>query len=275
MLQLHLIATAVTALVVPNHASNSRKVVVSCPDKSDCTNVLQAALSDVSVDEVIVPPAENGEPWAVAPLYIYRSNLKFMLQPGAQLYAKAGEFKRTGDCLLRIKSDMGHGHVENITIVATGATLRMRKMEYLPPEYVKAEWRHTISINGASDVAIIGGTYLESGGDGIYVDGGGLSNYSRNVVLDGVTTDGAWRNGLSVISAINLTVVDSVFKNTNGTNPQCGIDLEPDFPTDKLQQIELKRIKLLNNTRCGFTMGPCVCKVTSDRLSAMLSLTSF
>ena len=64
-----------------------------------------------------------------------------------------------------------------------------------------------------------------------------MSNYSSNVLLSGVTTDGAWRNGLSVISAINLTVVDSVFKNTNGTNPQCGIDLEPDFPTDKLQGI--------------------------------------
>ena len=193
-------------------------------------------------------------------MYIHRSNLRLTLQPGAELYAKKGEFKRTGDCLLQIKSDMGHGHVQNVTIVATGATVRMRKMEYLPPEYVKAEWRHTLSINGASDVAIIGGTYLESGGDGIYVDGGGLSNHSLNVMLDGVTTDAAWRNGLSVISAINLTVVDSVLKNTNGTNPQCGIDLEPDFPTDKLQQIELRRIKLLNNTKCGFTMGPCACR---------------
>lgn len=268
MLQLaqHLIVAAtVTATLVTSQSTSTdmfsrTKAVVSCPDKRDCTKALQTALSDPSLDEVIVPPAENGEPWAVGPLFIHRSNLKFTLQPGAQLYAKAGDFKRTGDCLLQIKSDMGHGHVQNVSIVATGATLRMRKMEYLPPEYVKAEWRHTLSINGASDVAVVGGTYLESGGDGIYVDGGGLANHSRNVVLDGVTTDGAWRNGLSVISAINLTVVDSVFKNTNGTNPQCGIDLEPDFPTDKLQQIELKRVKLLNNTRCGFTMGPCTCQ---------------
>ena len=42
----------------------------------------------------------------------------------------------------------------------------------------------------------------------------------------------------------------------SGTDPQCGIDLEPDFPTDKLQEIQLRNIKLLNNTRCGFTMGP-------------------
>ena len=83
--------------------------------------------------------------------------------------------------------------------------------------------RHTLSILGASDVTVIGGTYLEAGGDGIYVDRGGLSNYSHNVLLRGVTTDRAWRNGLSVISAINLTVEDAIFKRTNGTNPQCGI----------------------------------------------------
>ena len=83
------------------------------------------------------------------------------------------------------------------------------------------------------------------------VDSGGVSNFSRNVLLRQVTTDSAWRNGLSVISAINLTVVDSIFKNTNGTNPQCGIDLEPDHPTDKLQQIELRNIKLLTLTVRG------------------------
>lgn len=98
-------------------------------------------LSDEALDDIIVPK-DNGGPWAVGPLYIYRSNIKLTLQPGVVLYAKAGEFNMTGDCLLRIKSDMGHGHVQNVTIVATGATLRMRKMEYLPPVYEKSEWRH-------------------------------------------------------------------------------------------------------------------------------------
>lgn len=202
--------------------AGSGKVTVDCPDKRDCTVAVQAALSNVAVDEVIIPPAAADEPWAVGPLYIYRSNLRLTLLPKAVLYAKQGEFKKGGDCLLRIRSDMGHGHVHNVTVLATGATLRMRKMEYVPPDYRKAEWRHTLSILGASDVTVVGGTYLESGGDGIYVDGGGHTNHSLNVLLSAVTVDSAWRNGLSVISAVNLTVKDSVFKNTNGTNPQCG-----------------------------------------------------
>ena len=199
----------------------SARSVVSCPDKSDCTAAIQSALSNEALDDIVIP-SSDGSPWAVGPLFIHRSHLRLTLEPGAVLFAKQGDFKKTGDCLLQIKSDMGHGHVSNITIVATGATLRMRKMEYLPPAYEKAEWRHTLSINGASDVTVIGGTYLEAGGDGIYVDGGGLSNHSRNILLSRVTADGAWRNGLSVISAINLTVADSTFQNTAGTNPQCG-----------------------------------------------------
>ena len=197
----------------------SARTVVSCPDKSDCTAAIQSALSNGALDDIVIP-SSTGSPWAVGPLFIHRSHLRLTLEPGAVLFAKQGDFKKTGDCLLQIKSDMGHGHVSNVTIVATGATLRMRKMEYLPPAYEKAEWRHTLSINGASDVTVIGGTFLEAGGDGIYVDGGGLSNYSRNILLSRVTADGAWRNGLSVISAINLTVADSTFQNTAGTNPQ-------------------------------------------------------
>lgn len=253
------VAALLSPSVLPRAAA--ARHTVACADRSDCTAALQAALSDVSLDDIVVPAAAaqargSDEPWAVGPLFIHRSDVRLTLEPGVQLVAKQGEFKKTDECLLQIKSDMGHGHVQNVTIVATGATFRMRKMDYLPPEYEKGEWRHTLSINGASDVTVIGGTFLEAGGDGIYVDSGGVSNFSRNVLLRQVTTDSAWRNGLSVISAINLTVVDSIFKNTNGTNPQCGIDLEPDHPTDKLQQIELRNIKLLNNTRCGFTMGP-------------------
>jgi hypothetical protein len=154
-----------------------KRVSVRCPDTTDCTKAIQSVLSDAAVGEAVV--SGIGGPWAVGPLYIYRSDLKLTLQPGAVLFAKQGEFKNTGDNLLRIKSDMGHGHVQNVTIVATGATLRMRKMEYLPPKYAKAEWRHTLGIFGASDVSIIGGTFLESGGDGIYVYAAGLRANSR------------------------------------------------------------------------------------------------
>ena len=205
------IVPAITRLMTDDDAVATKVTTVDCPDKSDCTKVLQAALFDQDAQDIVVP-AGNGAPWAVGPLIINRSHVRLTLQPGVVLYAKQGEFKKPDESLLTIRSETVHDHLQNVTCVLTGATLRMRKMEYLPPNYVKGEWRHTLQILGASDVAIIGGTFLEAGGDGIYVAGNWLTNHSRNILLSGVTTDGAWRNGLSVISAINLTVTGSTFK---------------------------------------------------------------
>ena len=247
-----LLAVALAAAASPT--TNSDHVVHCENPAADCTAALQSALSDCGLSHVVV--RGGGVPWSVGPLFIHRSNIMLTLEPGAVLFAKKGEFKNTGDSLLTIESDRGHGHVSNVTVVAHGATLKMRQMDYLPPAYAKGEWRHTLQIRGASDVAIYGGTYAHSGGDGIYVADGGLANFSRNILIAGATTSHAWRNGLSVISAVNLTVAGCSFLDTNGTNPQCGIDLEPDSPKHRLRGILLTNITLANNSKCGFTMGP-------------------
>jgi hypothetical protein len=95
-----------------------------------------------------------------------------------------------------------------------------------------------LSITGASNITVEGGTYSDSGGDGVMVAGGGRwvkngtvydrTNFSTGVTLRAMTVSRAWRNGLSVISAKDLLVEDCTFQDTAGTNPQFGIDLEPD-----------------------------------------------
>lgn len=79
------------------------------------------------------------------------------------------------------------------------------------------------------------------------------------ITLHGVVTDGAWRNGLSVIGANGLLVVDSEFLNTNGTDPQCGIDVEPwsnAQPVPQLGGIRFRNVSLRGNSRCGFSLSP-------------------
>ena len=46
-----------------------------------------------------------------------------LLEPGAELLAIEGGFQGTSDCLLTIEAS-----ARNVTINATGATLRMRKL---------------------------------------------------------------------------------------------------------------------------------------------------
>ena len=52
--------------------------------------------------------------------------------------------------------------------------------------------------------------------------------------------DRNYRQGFSVISVINLLVERCVFSNTNGTDPQAGVDLEPDFPSHRLTNVTFR-----------------------------------
>jgi hypothetical protein len=209
---------------------------------------LQAAFdSDPSDVGNILIASSNGVV-QVEPLFIRQGHRTIRIAPGVELQAMEGAFHGVSDSLLSVLS------VENLQLVVTGATLKMRKLEYLPPLYIKAEWRSTLLIRQSRNLTVIGGTYKDSGGDGVFVE-----SSVGPITLLGVVTDGAWRNGLSVIGANGLLVVDSEFLNTNGTDPQCGIDVEPwsnAQAAPQLAGIRFRNISLRGNSRCGFSLSP-------------------
>jgi hypothetical protein len=47
-------------------------------------------------------------------------------------------------------------------------------------------------------------------------------------------------------------VTDSVFKNTSGTRPSAGIDLEPDKATQEITNVQIRGSKFLDNAGSGF-----------------------
>jgi hypothetical protein len=230
--------------------SDLASVTVHCADRFNCTEPIQTAL-DFGASSITISNGHGSSlPMSVEPLFVRRSDCTITLSPGVELLAMAGQFHGLYDSLVTVIN------ASNVTLIATGATLRMRKSDYLPPLYKKGEWRMALQIRASRGVTVIGGRYIDAGGDAVYIDGGaGLFNPPSNIVLDGLYCDSAWRNGMSVISAVNLTVRNSVFIRTNGTNPQCGIDLEPDGPTDRLQGIVFSNITLHNNQKCGFAMS--------------------
>ena len=232
----------------------SEDVLVTCNNETDCTESVQEAFDHPDTFGCplnIVLPFSDRHIWFVRPLFLRKGNRNIIFEPGITVMAKKGEFRSTSDSLLTLES------VSNVTVEATGATLQMRKSEYAQPPYTRGEWRMALSIRGCSNVTVHGGTYRESGGDGIYIAGGPNTLYSSNISISDVTADGNWRNGLSVISVDGLTVSDSLFVNTNGTNPQCGIDLEPDaaIPPMRMERVVFRNVTLTNNTRCGFQTG--------------------
>ena len=219
---------------------------------TDSTEVLQAALNCGSA-EVLIPLMPGHAPWIVTPLLIASNDLTLTLQPGVVLLAKKGSFTGKGDSLLSIVN------VSNVTIRGTGATLQMRKMDYLAPPYRKGEWRMGINMIGARNIHIVGVTVNQSGGDGLYIGGtsakaGGLAN-SVNVTVADVLLVGNNRQGLSICAAQNILVERSVFAETNGTGPSSGVDFEPNSIHNKLENITLRDCISRDNANMAYGGG--------------------
>ena len=117
--------------------------------------------------------------------------------------------------------------------------------------YPKAEWRMTLSLRGVHKAVIEGLTIRDSGGDGIYIDGGGDREYSRDITIRDVVCDNHYRQGISVISVVGLTVEDSEFSNTWGTPPSAGVDIEPDRADQKAQEIVSRNCLFRDNYGAG------------------------
>jgi polygalacturonase len=108
------------------------------------------------------------------------------------------------------------------------------------------EWGMGIRIDGGSQrITVSGVTATKMWGDGFYVHG------AKGVLLCQVTADHNRRQGLSVIQVDGLIVTGSVFKNTRGTRPGSGIDLEPDVAAEEITNVRIESSRFLDNAGAG------------------------
>jgi hypothetical protein len=103
--------------------------------------------------------------------------------------------------------------------------------------------------DGAKHVVIAGVTAKDMWGDGFYVSD------ASNVTFCGVTADRNRRQGLSVIKADGLVVLNSVFQNTGGTRPGAGIDFEPDDRDEPITGVRIENSKFINNAGPGILIA--------------------
>jgi len=207
-------------------------VVGIVPNALTQTQSLQAAI-DSGARLVLVPPGT----WEVdSPIWL-RSDQIIVFESGAILIAAEGAFKGPNDSLLMLEN------LDRVKIYANGAVFRMRKADYLkkpavtvpptPPDYVESEFRHAVDLRGSRDVRIEGGTFADSGGDGIYlgafVKPGEPRVPNERISILGVTCDNNLRQGISVVSCVHCLIEDSVLSRTSGRSPQAGIDVEPEW----------------------------------------------
>ena len=213
-------------------------------DEKESTNALQAAI-DSGAARVIV---ENlGKPWIVDKILL-ASNQELFFEKGCVVLAKRGAFKGKHDSLFA--ADLS----QNISLIGHDATLRMWKDDYHTDEYERAEWRHCLSIRSCTNVRIHGLTLAESGGDGIYLGVAQRGVANTNVHIKDVVCDGNNRQGISVISAQDLLIEDTVLKNTAGTPPKAGIDFEPNHASEKIVNCVMRNCVSENNAGAAYVL---------------------
>ena len=117
-----------------------------------------------------------------------------------------------------------------------------------------------VAILGSSNVTITGTASNNMWGDGFYIGNGptfgsSLKTRSTNVKLIDVTADNNRRQGISITSGKDISIVRAKLTNTNGAAPSAGIDVEPNGKTDILQNISIVDTYTANNQGAGIALS--------------------
>lgn len=207
---------------------------------TDVTENLRAAITS-AFDTVIIDRQETD--WIVGSLHFFDLNNKTLIfESGVVVRAKTGAFSDPNACLFRFFNS------ENLNLIGYGAELRMNRAEYAALD--DSEYRHALSLWSCRNVRISGLTLKESGGDGIYIGGEtspGVDAPCRNIEIDNVDCVRNYRQGMSVANVIGLNVRNSRFRETVGTLPEAGVDLEPYLNDQFLRDVLF--------TDCSFTQN--------------------
>lgn len=229
-----------TLIISPIKAS---KIIVSTDigfDPVDNSSFLQFAFDETTEDTIVID--DVGMDWNTGPLRMERNDVTIIFEEGVVLHAIFGAFD-IFESMITISDKT------NVNIIGYGATFVMNKQEYV--DLADSEFRHVISLNSATNIRIEGLAILDTGGDGILVtrsfQPNSEKNYCENIWIENCRFSNNYRQGLSVTSAKDLTILNCEFSNTNGTLPEDGIDLEPDNAEERLENILIKGCRMFNN----------------------------
>lgn len=212
---------------------------------TDVTIPFNTAINS-NADTVIIDFVGTGDWVITSSTFTDITNKTIIFEPSVRLLAKPGAFVADIHLLKFIRGI-------NIKISGYGASFQMQKVEY-----TTGEFRHTLQLENCKDILVEGLQLKDSGGDGIYI-GGEISlspnPYCENVIIKDCVMDNNRRQGMSVISAKNLLVSNCLFKNTKGTLPEAGVDLEPYEPYQRIENCRFTKCRFINNNGHGIELA--------------------
>jgi parallel beta-helix repeat protein len=208
--------------------------------KTDDTKAIQAALD--SSEKVYVPDGTYMINVDVS-LQLH-SNQTLAMSDGAVLKAIAS----AKDCHSLI-------NIENASnVVVSGGSIVGERYRHLGSSGQRGMGIQIVY--KSSNVTVKNVRISDFWGDGIYVGSptGAADMAVRNITIENVVSHNNRRQGLSITDASNVTVKNSVFSNTNGTNPGVGIDIEPN--EDQIaEDIEIINTQCTGNASSGIVIS--------------------
>jgi Endopolygalacturonase len=110
-----------------------------------------------------------------------------------------------------------------------------------------------IEVWDSSNITIKDISISDCWGDGIYLGTNFENGYNSNIDIERFICSNNRRHGIAVISAKNLTIEDGVCCYTNGasSDTRSGLDLEPNYDTQILQNISIENLQTIDNGGYG------------------------
>ena len=156
-------------------------------------------------------------------------------------------------------------NVENVTLTGNLTIIGDRESH----TGTTGESGHGIRIVNSHNVHVSDVDIRYTWGDGVCVGGNGtMAEISKNVTIERVRTYKCSRNGLSIIEADGVVVRDCDFTYTDRTDPQYGIDVEPNLGT--ATNITIENVRMLNNGIGSFSLY--VKKATIDGIISLRNI---
>ena len=130
----------------------------------------------------------------------------------------------------------------------------------------KGEWGMGIGIYNSNHVIIKNLTIQDCWGDCIYIAG-----RSKDVEILCCNLSKSRRQGISITSATGVNIFDCVISDISGTEPQFGIDIEPN-KGDTVSQVSIKKTKIGNCKGGIMTFGRAQDAIVMDILICSCTL---
>jgi hypothetical protein len=219
--------------------------------QTDDTNAIQSTIDEVAKKggTVLVPNGTYMVSAVGETRLSLKSNVTLRLANDAALKAIPNDSEHYS--VLRI------ANVSSVAVI--GGTLEGERDQHSGKT---GEWGMGIWIGeGAEHVTISGITAAKMWGDGFYIKD------ANDVRLCSVTADKNRRQGLSIIQVNGLEVRNSTFKNTHGTRPSAGIDIEPDNDEQHVANVRIHDSQFLDNA------GPGIAVVAKKSLVSNIVIT--